>query len=64
MRNPPPLTDRQRQVWHLIATGLCDKEIGRAMGLSYRTVKIHARNLYAREGFRNRVQAALRWYGI
>ena len=38
----PPITDRQRQVVELIASGCSNEEIGERLGISPRTAKAHA----------------------
>lgn len=42
------LTEREREVLGLIVAGLTNKEIGRALGLSPRTVETHRANLFAK----------------
>ena len=42
------LSDREREVLGLIVAGLTNKEIGRALGLSPRTVETHRANLFAK----------------
>jgi len=42
------LSEREREVLGLIAEGLTNKEIGRALGLSPRTVETHRANLFAK----------------
>ena len=42
------LSDREREVLGLIVEGLTNKEIGRALGLSPRTVETHRANLFAK----------------
>lgn len=61
---PLPLTQKQRDVWRLLAGGAEGKEIARALNLSYGTVKVHTSNLFPRIGVRNRVEAALAWHGL
>lgn len=51
------LSPRQTEVCELIATGLPDKEIASALGLSYKTVKCHARIAFKKLGARNRTDA-------
>lgn len=42
------LSEREREVLGLIVEGLTNKEIGRALGLSPRTVETHRANLFAK----------------
>jgi FixJ family two-component response regulator len=44
------LSEREREVLGLIASGLTNKEIGRALDLSPRTVETHRANLFAKLG--------------
>jgi FixJ family two-component response regulator len=44
------LSEREREVLGLIAAGLTNKEIGRALDLSPRTVETHRANLFAKLG--------------
>jgi DNA-binding NarL/FixJ family response regulator len=52
-----PLTPRQRQVLRLVAEGLPNKAIARALGISERTAKFHLSALFERLGAANRAQA-------
>lgn len=51
-------TPRQIDVLHCLERGLTNKEIGRELGLSSRTVKMHVSTLLRIFGVRNRTQAA------
>lgn len=53
------LSDRERQVLRLAAEGLANKQIGRALGIAERTVKVHLGNIYRRIGVNDRTSAAL-----
>lgn len=44
------LTARQRAVLALVATGLCNKEVGRELGICEQSVKNHIRNIGQRLG--------------
>ena len=57
-RSPLGPSPRQREILALIAQGRCNQEIASELGLSRNTVKFHIRELYARLGVRNRVEAA------
>lgn len=56
----PPLSEREREVLHLIAAGLTNREIAEALFLSPHTVKEHTSALYRRLGARNRAEAVQR----
>ena len=60
----PRLTTRQVEVISLVAKGLTDKEIGKRLALSPRTVEMHVAGAIERLGCRNRAEAvsrALAW---
>ncbi|MFZ3475877.1 DNA-binding response regulator [Streptomyces sp. 4.24] len=52
------LTDRQREVLNLLATGLSNAEIASALDLRVGTVKTHVSEILTRLGANNRVEAA------
>ena len=52
-----PLSAREREVLQLIAQGLSNQEVAARLYLSPHTVKVHARNIYAKLGVTNRTQA-------
>ena len=54
------LTDREREVLGLIATGLTNPEIGRKLYISEATVKRHVYNIYGKLGVTHRTQALAR----
>jgi DNA-binding NarL/FixJ family response regulator len=53
------LTERERQVLELIAEGMSNKEIGRQLSLTEKTVKHYVGNVLAKLQARNRVEAAM-----
>lgn len=55
------LTQRQRDVLHLVADGQSNKRIADMLGLSIHTVKLHLHNASLRLGARNRTEAAMRY---
>src|SRR5205085_6016698 len=57
---PRDLTQRERQVWALVARGLSNREIARRLILSDNTVKFHVQHLFHKLGVKNRTEAALR----
>jgi DNA-binding NarL/FixJ family response regulator len=60
-RGAPPaiLTGREREVLRLVGGGFSNKEIGRELGISEKTVKAHLGAAFQRIGVRDRTQAAL-----
>ncbi len=52
-----PLSAREREVLQRIAEGLTNQEIAARLYLSVHTVKVHARNIFAKLGVTNRTQA-------
>jgi DNA-binding CsgD family transcriptional regulator len=58
---PMALSPRQREIMHLVAIGLSDKEIAARLQLSPHTVRTHLQRLYAQHGLRNRAEAAANW---
>jgi DNA-binding NarL/FixJ family response regulator len=61
-RRPAPqqlLSEREQEVLGLAANGLANKQIGRRLDISERTVKVHLSNIYRRIGVNDRTSAAL-----
>jgi DNA-binding NarL/FixJ family response regulator len=52
------LTERERDVMRLVAKGQSNKEVGRRLGLSEGTIKIHLHNIYKKLGVPNRTTLA------
>jgi two-component system, NarL family, nitrate/nitrite response regulator NarL len=57
--NQVELTDREQQVLRMIAGGNSNKMIGRKLGITEGTVKVHVKNLLHKLGLRSRVEAAV-----
>lgn len=63
--NPDPagpgadLSAREVEVLRLVARGMANKQIGRALGISESTVKVHVGNIFRRIGVADRTSAAL-----
>jgi two-component system response regulator DesR len=53
----PPLSDREREVLDLIASGATNREIAGRLYLSPHTVKEHTSSLYRKLSVRNRAEA-------
>lgn len=52
------LTDRERDILHLLIQGLSNKEIGAQLSLSPHTVKVHLHRILEKLELRSRVEAA------
>jgi DNA-binding NarL/FixJ family response regulator len=57
LRREEPLvfTDREREVLHLLVAGHSNREIGDALGIEERTVKMHVAKLMRKAGVTNRI---------
>jgi DNA-binding NarL/FixJ family response regulator len=53
------LSARELQVLRLVAKGLANKQIGRTLGISERTVKVHVGHVFRRIGVADRTSAAM-----
>jgi DNA-binding NarL/FixJ family response regulator len=53
----PALSRREQEVLHLLAQGLANKQIARALTISERTVKFHVTSIFNKLGADNRAQA-------
>lgn len=56
----PNLTEREREVLHLLAQGQSNQEIAAALALSIKTVRNHASNIFSKLQVADRVQAIIR----
>ncbi len=56
----PDLTEREREVLHLLAQGLSNQEIGERLFISKKTVRNHVSNIFSKLQVADRVQAAIR----
>jgi DNA-binding NarL/FixJ family response regulator len=53
------LSVRELQVLRLVARGLANKQIGRELGITERTVKVHVGHVFRRIGVTDRISAAM-----
>ncbi len=54
-----PLTDREREVLELVATGITNREVAQELFISINTVKVHLRNVYTKLGADSRTEATV-----
>jgi DNA-binding NarL/FixJ family response regulator len=52
------LTERERQIMHLVCEGQSNKKVGRKLNLSESTVKVHLHHIYQKLAIRNRTVLA------
>ena len=51
------ITPREKEVMHLLSTGLTYEKIARQLGVSHQTVKMHLKNIYRKLGVQNKIEA-------
>jgi DNA-binding NarL/FixJ family response regulator len=61
---PSSLTERQREVLHLLSAGRPTKSIARELGVAVGTVKVHLAAIYRALGATNRVEALVKAGGL
>ncbi len=54
-----PLTPREQQVAHLVATGRTNRQIGRALGIAEKTTEVHVHHIIGKLGARSRAEVAV-----
>ena len=52
------LTDRERQIMHLVSEGLSNKEIGRRLNITDGTIKVHLHHVFQKLEISNRTELA------
>jgi two-component system nitrate/nitrite response regulator NarL len=52
------LTERERQIVHLVSEGLSNKEVGRQLNVSDGTIKVHLHHIYQKLAISNRTALA------
>ena len=50
MASDVELSDREKEILKLVATGVSNKEIAYQLGISPNTVKVHLRNVFTKIG--------------
>jgi two-component system, NarL family, nitrate/nitrite response regulator NarL len=53
------LTEREAQILQLIATGCCNKSIGRELNIAEGTVKVHVKHILKKLNLKSRLEAAV-----
>jgi len=56
---PPPLTERELEVIRALARGMSDRQIAHSLGISEKTVRNHASNIYRKLHIFDRTQAVI-----
>lgn len=59
-----PLSERELEVLHWLASGASNREISRQLTIQENTVKRHVYNIFGKLNVRNRTQAALKAYTL
>lgn len=53
---PSDLTPREREVYELVITGKCNKEIAAQLGITTRTVRFHLSNIFVKTCVASRLE--------
>ena len=54
------MSDREREVFDLVARGFTNEEIVKTLDISKQTVKTHLRNIYSKTDIHDRANLAIR----
>ncbi|MEU0859468.1 response regulator transcription factor [Streptomyces griseofuscus] len=57
------LTDRESEVFHLLVTGMSNRQISRRLGIAERTVKNNLHSIYRKFGVSGRAEAIAQYFG-
>src|SRR4028119_1695018 len=53
------LSERERQILYLVASGRSNQQIANELGISINTVKVHLRNIFGKIGAASRTEATM-----
>ncbi len=59
MANDIPISDREREILRLVATGASNQQIAQQLTISINTVKVHLRNIFSKIGVVSRTEATV-----
>ena len=59
MTNETPISDREREILRLVATGSSNQQIADQLNISIHTVKVHLRNIFGKIGAVSRTEATI-----
>ncbi|WP_129629187.1 kelch repeat-containing protein [Candidatus Oscillochloris fontis] len=59
MTNESPISEREREILKLVATGASNQQIAQQLNISINTVKVHVRNIFSKTGVMSRTEATI-----